>query len=199
MARSNTLTVCQEHLFSDIDKMKDAGVPEIIQARIIRIRDIYNMWLQFPSKKEQELVQVLKTKYGIKKTEAYADLKLIKILLGDLNQSSKDFHRWRFNTMILKAAAIAEHRKDARSLVAALDKYAKYNKLDKDDEYDNPFERIAVQPFEPTENPEVIGIKRVPNIAEKIQKKIKQYWSEDIEDITFEETDFNEDDLFKNE
>lgn len=193
----NTLAICQKHLFSDITTMEQDRVPTIIRERIVRVRDVYNYWLQFPSKRETELVQHIMNKYELQKTAAYDDLKLIKLLLGDLNQSSKEFHRWRFNNMIMEAVDMAKRRKDARSLVAALDKYAKYNKLDKDDEMDKPFDVIAVQPFEPTDNPEVIGIKRVPNIAEKIQKKLKQYWNEDIEDVMYESADFEEDKIFQ--
>lgn len=53
-----------------------------------------------------------------------------------------------------------------------------------------------VQPFEPTDDPSVLGIKAIPNIREKIKSKIQQYWSEDIEDVEFEEVEFNEDEIF---
>lgn len=197
MPTQNTLAICQEHLFSDVDKMQAAGVPQIIQERIVRIRDVYNIWLQNPARRTRELVVMEQDKYNIHKSEAYDDIKIVRLLLGDLNESSKEFHRWRFNEMILRAIELAEKKDDVRSLVAALDKYAKYNKLDQEDEQDKPFEVIAVQPFEPTENPEVIGIKRVPNINEKIRKKIQQYWNEDIEDVTLEAADFDEEKTFQ--
>jgi hypothetical protein len=197
MPTQNTLAICQEHLFSDVDKMQAAGVPQTIQERIVRIRDVYNIWLQNPARRTRELVVMEQDKYNIHKSEAYDDIKIVRLLLGDLNESSKEFHRWRFNEMILRAIELAEKKDDVRSLVAALDKYAKYNKLDQEDEQDKPFEVIAVQPFEPTENPEVIGIKRVPNINEKIRKKIQQYWNEDIEDVTLEAADFDEEKTFQ--
>lgn len=197
MPTQNTLAICQEHLFSDVDKMQAAGVSQTIQERIVRIRDVYNIWLQNPARRTRELVVMEQDKYNIHKSEAYDDIKIVRLLLGDLNESSKEFHRWRFNEMILRAIELAEKKDDVRSLVAALDKYAKYNKLDQEDEQDKPFEVIAVQPFEPTENPEVIGIKRVPNINEKIRKKIQQYWNEDIEDVTLEAADFDEEKTFQ--
>ncbi len=195
----NTLAICQEHLFSDTTKMEAAGVPAVVRERIVRLRDLYNMWLQSPSLRARELVERDVAQYGLHKSMAYEDIKLVRLLLGDLNEASKEFHRWRFNEMILRAVELAEKKDDVRSLVAALDKYAKYNKLDQEDEQDKPFEVIAVQPFEPTENPEVIGIKRVPNIVEKINKKIKQYWNEDIEDVMLEPADFDEEKTFAHE
>lgn len=196
MPINNTLSVCQKHLFSDIDKMQSDKVPQIIQHRILRIRDIYEVWLQYPSKREVELVHILMDKYQISRMQAYDDMKLTKILLGDINQTSKQFHRWRFNNMIMKAIETAERRKDMKAMVAALDKYARYNKLDKDDETENPFEDIVIQPFEPTENPEIIGIKRIPNIKQKISQKLKQYLNDDIVDVQYEEADFGADKLF---
>lgn len=191
-----TLEICKSHLFDDRNKMEEAGVPLIIQERIIRIRDMYTVWLNFPSKKELEIVAELIQRYGIQKSAAYDDVRIIKTLLGDLNKASKDFHRWQFNNMIRKAYEMAERRKNPDAMVKAADKYGKYNQLDKEDILDNPWETIQVQPFEPTSDPTVIGIKPVPNIKEKIAKKIKQYWNEDIEDVTFEEADFQEESLF---
>nr|DAY94263.1 MAG TPA: hypothetical protein [Caudoviricetes sp.] len=191
-----TLEICKSSLWDDINTMNEKGVPAILQERILRIRDMYNMWLQFPSKKDQEIVTELIQRYGVHKSAAYEDIRIIKTLLGDLNKASKDYHRWKFNNMILKAYEIAERRKDSKSMVAASDKYAKYNQLDKEDILDNPWEIIAVQPFEPTSDPTVIGINPVPNIKEKIAKKIKQYWNEDVEDVRWEEADYREDELF---
>lgn len=194
----NLLNTVQEHLFSDQDVMRRANIPDVMQQRIIRLRDIYNYWLTFPSKKDAEIISELKRRYSIQSSQAYEDIKLIKLLLGNLNQASTDFHRWKFNNMIQRAYDLAELRKDARSMVAAADKYAKYNKLDKEQENEMPWSEIVVQPFEPTSDPTVLGIKPVPGIQEKIRKKLKQYMDDsDIEDIEFEEADFDMDNLFK--
>jgi hypothetical protein len=53
-----------------------------------------------------------------------------------------------------------------------------------------------MQPFEPTDDPTVLGLKAIPNLREKIARKIKQYWSEDIEEVSFEDTEFDEDKIF---
>lgn len=194
----NLLNTVQEHLFSDQDVMRRANIPDVMQQRIIRLRDIYNYWLTFPSKKDAEIISELKRRYSIQSSQAYEDIKLIKLLLGNLNQASTDFRRWKFNNMIQRAYDLAELRKDARSMVAAADKYAKYNKLDKEQENEMPWSEIVVQPFEPTSDPTVLGIKPVPGIQEKIRKKLKQYMDDsDIEDIEFEEADFDMDNLFK--
>ena len=45
----------------------------------------------------------------------------------------------------------------------------------------------------------MIGIKPIPNIREKIAGMKKKYMADIAEDITFEETDFNEEEFFADE
>ena len=51
-----TIDVCQKYLFADVSEMVADGIPELIQKRLIRLRDMYNLWLQFPRKKDLEIV-----------------------------------------------------------------------------------------------------------------------------------------------
>lgn len=197
MSLPSTLETARIHLFSSVDEMKRAGVPELIQLRLIRLRDMYNFWLQYPNKKDMDIVDELKQRYGIGKSAAYEDIRIIKFLLGDLNKASKDYHRFRFEHMIAGAYEMGKRTKDARAMAAASNYYGKYMQLDKEDEKDLGYDQIVVQPFEPSNDPSILGIKPIPNIREKIEAKIKQYSNEDIEDVDFEEVEFNEDDIFK--
>ncbi len=190
------IDTAKNYLFSDIDDMQRAGLPEITQNHLIRLRDVYNFWLRFPRKSDRDIIGELTTRYDIQKSQAYSDLRIIKSLLGDLQKTTKDYHRYRFIEMCNEAYEIARNIKDARSMVAAADKYAKYAQLDKEDLIDKGYDQIPVQPFEPVDDPSVIGIKPIPNIREKIQKKIKEYWSDDIEDVQFEPVEYCEDDIF---
>lgn len=197
MPLPSTLETARIHLFSSVEEMTRAGIPERIQQKLIRLRDMYNFWLQYPHLKDMDIVLELKKRYGIEKSAAYDDIRSIKFLLGDLNKASKDFHRFRFEQMISSAYEMGKRTKDARAMAAASNYYGKYMQLDKEDEKDLGYDQIVVQPFEPTSDPSVLGIKQIPNIREKIDSKIKQYWNEDIEDVDFEEIEFNEDDIFK--
>lgn len=80
----------------------------------------------------------------------------------------------------------------------AASSYAKYNRVDIEDERAMPYDRIVVQPFTATDDPTVLGIKPIPNINEKIKEMLDKYRKEtiDIEDIEFEEADLEEDELF---
>lgn len=192
-----TYDIAREHLFSSVDEMTAAHVPQLIQERLIRLRDMYNFWLQYPSLKDQEIVLELKKRYNLGKSAAYEDIRIIKYLLGDLNRATKDYHRFRFSQMISEAFDMGRRTKDARAMASAANFYGKYTQLNKDDERDLGYDKIVVQPFEPSNDPSILGIKPIPNIRQRIDQKIKQYMNEDIEDVTFEEVEFNEEDIFK--
>ena len=76
----------------------------------------------------------------------------------------------------------------------AASSYAKFNRVDLEDEQAVPYEMIVVQPFTATDDPTVLGIKPIPNLQEKIDQMIKHYGAEtiDIEDIDYEEADLEE-------
>lgn len=187
----------KDYLFANTDEMAAAGLPEMTQRHLIRLRDIYNYWLKFPLTKDRDMVMRINKEYGLQDTQAYADLRIVKALLGDLQKTTKEYHRYRFIEMINAAYETARINRDAKSMVAAADKYAKYTQLDKEDLVDRGFDKILIQPFKPTDDPSVAGFKPVPNIREKIQQKIKQYWSDEIQEVEFEEVEFDEDNIFK--
>ena len=76
--------------------------------------------------------------------------------------------------------------------------YGKLNRVDLEDEQAIPLDQILVQPFTATDDPRVLGIEPIPNIAEKISAMIEKYRREtiDIEDVEFEEYDLELDTLF---
>lgn len=186
----------QQYLFTDRDKMIRSGVPEATINHIIRIRDVYSYWLQFPQKKDREIVGELMRRGNIQRSAAYEDLRLIKQLLGDLNKVSKDYARYRFLQMVERAYEVAENSGDARSMVAAADKLGKYMGLAEADEVDKGYDKIPVQIFAVTDNPEVIGLKRLPNARDRIKAMKQKYWNEEIVDVEAEEVDYDIDSIF---
>ena len=190
------LDTARDYLFADVCKMAEAGLPDITQRHLLRLRDIYNYWLRFPLTKDRELVTYIQNVYELQPTQAYADIRLVKALLGDLQKTTKEYHRYRFIEMVNAAYEMARINRDAKSMVAAADKYAKYTQLDKEDLIDRGFDKIIIQPFKPTDDPSVAGFKPVPNIREKIQKKIASYWNEEVEEVSYEAVEFDEDAIF---
>ena len=79
--------------------------------------------------------------------------------------------------------------------------YAKYNRVDIEDEQTVPWEQLLPQPFTATDDPSVLGIKPIPNLQDKIDALLDKYRAEtiDIDDVDFEEVDLEENVLFPNQ
>lgn len=191
------LEVAENHLFSDRDKMEAAGLPVATIDHLIRLRDIYNYWISFPSKKDRDIVAQLKARYGIGDSQARTDLRLVKVLLGNLEQTTKQYHRYRFTIMINKAYDKADLQNNTRDMVAAAAKYARYMQLDKEDERANVLDKLVPMSLRFTDDPEVIGLPRVPNAREKVKAMKERYWTEETVDVEFEELDSPVDEIFK--
>lgn len=199
MAKPQTLELCRLHLFDDIERLQENKISQQGIDRILRLRAAFTMWNKYPRKKEAEIRDYIMQQSGVERTAAYEDIQILKTLLGEFAESSKEFHRFRFNFMIENAYDLAERKQDARAMAAAAGNYAKYNQLDKDDAVKIPWDEIVPQTFEPTSDPSVIGIKPVANIREKIAAMKRKYINDIAEDIDFEEVDFNEEEFFRNE
>jgi len=194
------IDVCRLDLFTAEDELREKYTEPIV-ARVLRIRDEYNWFLSNPDAKDRQFVEAALSRYGINRTQAFSDLAIIKALLPQLAQASRDFHRYRFNEMILETYQMAKKRKDTKTMEKAASSYAKYNRVDLEDEQAVPYDLIVVQPFTATDDPTVLGIKPIPRLQERIQELLHKYQAEniDIEDIEYEEADLEEQSLFPNE
>ena len=193
----DTLEVCKLDLFSPKEEL-EARYPAVTVERVMRIRDMYQWMLSNPSAPPKEFVDEVRYRYKISSPVAYDDLKIVKALLPLITEASKDFHRWRYNEMILETYKMAKSRKDTKTMEKAASSYAKYNSVDEQEDKNLPYEMIVPQPFMATDDPRVLGIEPIPNIKERISKMIKKYRAEsiDIDDVDFEEADLEEDSLF---
>ena len=151
-----------------------------------------------PDMKDRQFVDEIKQRYGVSQVTAYADLKIIKAILPNLAEATRDYHRWRFNEMILETYQMAKKRKDTKTMEKAATSYAKYNRIDVEDEQLVPYHMIVVQPFFPTTDPRVVGINPVPNIDERIRKLTKELADShpDTLNIEYEDADLNIDEIF---
>ncbi len=197
MAYPNALELCRTDLFTKEDELRNT-YPQLLVDKVLRVRDMYNWCIANPDAKDRQFVEQELSRYDISKVVAYSDLAIVKTLLPTLATASRDFHRWRYNEMILETYQMAKKRKDTKTMEKAASSYAKYNRIDLEDEQAVPYEMIVVQPFTATSDPTVLGIKPIPNINDKIKAMLNKYRAEtiDIEDITFEEADLEEESLF---
>ena len=197
MPQHNTLDVCRVDLFTAKEDLEQR-YPQVIVARVLRVREEYNWFISNPDAKDRQFIEFAVSRFSIVRSIAYNDLGIIKTLLPHLSQASRDFHRFRFNEMILETYQMAKKRKDTKTMEKAASSYAKFNRVDLEDEQAVPYDLIVVQPFTATNDPTVLGIKPIPRLQERIQELLHKYQAEniDIEDIEYEEADLEEQTLF---
>ena len=200
MAQHNKLEVCRVDLFTVQDELEER-YPPVIVAAVLRIREEYNWFIANPDAKDRQFVEYATSRHGISRTLAYNDLGVIKALLPHMAEASRDFHRYRYNEMIIETYQMAKKRKDTKTMEKAASSYAKFNRVALEDEQAVPYDLIVVQPFTATDDPSVLGIKPIPRLQERIQELLHRYQAEnmDIEDIEFEEADLEEQTLFPDE
>ena len=187
---------------ADLYTAKEELLQKYAQSQVehlLRLRDMVTWSIANPDAKDRQFVDEERTRYGLSLVTAYADLKIVKALLPNLSECTRDFHRWRYNEMIMETYQMAKKRKDTKTMEKAATSYAKFNRIDIVDEQSVPYHMIVVQPFFPTTDPRVVGITPVPNIDDRIRKLTQELTTShpDTENIEYEQADLVLDDIFK--
>ncbi len=164
MNEKTTLDKIQKELFSPPDEKTDlAPNYKVIKARLLKG---FTFWLENPHLPESKIVNFLQNTCNISRTQAYQDLKNIKILLGNVRNASKEWYRHMVIEMCRSAYNIAKIKRDAKAMALAADKIGKYAKLDKEEDDPLPWDQLVPPNFEPKPDVEILGIKPVSNIDE---------------------------------
>lgn len=177
----------------DDDKLAEENVPDEMVARLHRIRGLYSYWIQFPTRSINQMAEYNQRMNGIRQSKAYEDVQLTMLLLGNIQQMTKDFARWRFNEMNRQHIEAAKRLGDYRAVASLEKNYIKANLLDKEDTPDMAYEKIVPLKVVPTDDPSVLGLKKLPNLRGTIDKLIKKYTQEtapiydDAEEIAYED------------
>lgn len=197
MAQIKTIDLARQEMFTPREELEKRFSPERVE-HLIRLRDMYNFFLNDPAGRDRNFVDKFRAKYNISQSMAYADLALVKQLLPALAPASREFHRKQVSEMLLETYNMAKARKDVKAMALAAKELGKVNRVDLDDEKDLPYELIVVQPFSPSLDPTLIGLKRIENLEEVKARLRKQLAADnpDIEDIDYELADLEEESLF---
>lgn len=171
------------------DELREQRVSTLVMERLHRIRGMYAYWLQFPGKFDQEIVNYDMQMFGVKRAQAYDDLHLVQLLLGNIKQASKEFMRWKINRDLEEDLKAARRAGDFRSVAAIEKNRILNNRTDKDDEMELEFEKIVPQQFEPTDDPTVLGITKVPDLRGRIRQMIKKYSAANMQYADYEEVE----------
>lgn len=197
MAQIKTIDLARQEMFTPREELEKRFSPERVE-HLIRLRDMYNFFLNDPAGRDRNFVDKFRAKYNISQSMAYADLVLVKQLLPALAPASREFHRKQVSEMLLETYNMAKARKDVKAMALAAKELGKVNRVDLDDEKELPYELIVVQPFSPSLDPTLIGLKRIDNLEEVKARLRKQLAADnpDIEDIDYELADLEEESLF---
>lgn len=180
------IDIYSDNLMLPVEEMRANRVSEQVITRVLRLRDIYNYMLRNPLKKDREYIDYIQANYQddgkpLSKRKAYEDIEILHAIIGNLQQCTKEWHRWRFNNMIMEGYAIALRKEDAAAIAKLAQQYGKYNKLDKDDEHDKGYSEIPRISF--TFDVSVLGFKPIPNVRKVIDELIAHYSHSKLQDI----------------
>ena len=118
MPQIKNIDICKRDLFTAEEELVKRYDEQRVK-HIIRLRAMYEWMLQNPDKKDRQFIDQFRVQEGLSISCLYADLALIKQLLPLLSQATKDFHRYRFNEMILETYQMAKSRKDTKTMEKA--------------------------------------------------------------------------------
>ena len=173
----------QRYLMASAEEMQKAGLPQYMQARLLRLREMYAYWLQNPRMVDKDIVGVLRQKYGLGLSQAYEDVRCIKICLGNLGRITKDYDRWLFRERCEEGWQMAREANDAKAFAAVTATYLKGTQLDKEDSAAPDYSAITPQQFVISADPAVAGFKVVPGILEKA-KKLEARYVQEFEEVS---------------
>lgn len=167
------------YLSQDSSELREQHVPDVTIQRVERLRELAAYWRSYPSTSSQELVNRCKQQFRVAQSQAYDDIHLLKILIGNLEATTREFARWRVNQMIEEDRAAARRVGDWRAVASMQKNYILNNQTNKPDTPDMAFDKIVPLQIEPTDDPSVLGIKAPKNLRQLRDKLIKQYSKDD--------------------
>lgn len=170
----------------DEDQLLEQHIAEPIIARVIRLRALYTYWCRFSSKGVRDIVEFDMLQMKVGESQAYDDVTILKNIMGNLQESSKKFWRWRINQMLEEDRLAAKRAGDHRAVASIEKNFIKNNMTDKEDTPDMAYDKIVPVELVPTDDPTVIGIKKIPDLRGKIRKMLRKYEA-DPEYAQFEE------------
>lgn len=180
------LDLYAENLMLPEEELRAKKVEEQTITRLLRLRDVYNFMLRNPLKKDREYIDYLQAHYQgengkpLARRTAYEDLEILHAVVGNLQQCTREWHRWRFNSMIMEGYALALRKEDALGIARLAAAYGKFNQLDRDEQAQG-FGDIPRIRF--TFDVSVLGFKPIPNVRQVMDRWIAHYSHTSLQDI----------------
>jgi len=155
--------------------------------------DAFAKWITDPALSDTHITNLLINEYGRSKTQAWRDVAIIKSVLGDIKNADKEWQRYTVISMLKEAYELAKTKKDPKAMAMAADKLGKYTKLDKDDLDDIPWDEIVPPSFEPSADPQLLGIPDGHKSAEEVLELKRKLKAKYIKSSSITEAEIIED------
>ena len=188
MSRKSNLDKFQSVMFDDMSTLDHLTVTE--RDQVLRYRFAFTILLENPSLSDKLLRDYLMVEFKICSSQGYNDIINIKIILPNIRNAGKEWIRYVVNEELKDIIAKCKLGGDdlMKERILAVDKLAKYNKLDQEDNEEMPWDDIIPVGIEPTSDPSVLGIAKMKNKEEEIKRLIEKYKGEiEIEDIEYQD------------
>lgn len=183
------------------DALREKHVQPSVIERLHRLRGLYAYWLQFPDKFDRDIMQQDMALFGVGRAQAYDDLHLVQIILGNMQAATRNFMRWKINQDLEQDLKAARRAGDHRA-VASIEKVRVLNnRTDKEDEPDANYDRTPLFGVVMTSNPKVLKIEGYDNEAalrkdiEKYNRKFSREIERESEFAEYEEIDDGDTDV----
>lgn len=158
-----------------------------------RYRWAFTRKLDEPTLTDKKLRVKLMEKFAISEATAYRDIPIIKHLVGNIKQATKEFQRFTANHMIMNGFNLA---KDAKTMIeikqgevmirAAL-AMAKVHMLDKEDILPYAWDDIEINNYEVTDDITILpGMEKIANSNEELEalkEKLRKRFGGNFEPI----------------
>lgn len=185
-----TIDKIAKSLYTDIDEIKNLTPKEFeIRNRLVKI---FTIWHDKPSLTDSQMIQAIrnfKDDNGkhIEERQAYRDLHNVKILLGNVQNASKEWHRYTVIEVAKRAIQIAEAKKDPIAMIMGADKIGKYTKCDQREDDAAPWEDIIPPSLDTTNDIRVLDPKLYDKDIDEKRRKLRAKFSGDVIDTDYED------------
>lgn len=163
----------------------DETALETLSAKDLEIRarykQIFTIWLDNPWWSDKEMVRYIRQELKVQKTQAYEDIQRVKLILGNVTNAGKEWHRYSLIEMAKETYNLAKKRGDIKAMAMALDKLGKYTRLDQKDVDEIPWDQLIPPEFDTTDDVGVLKIVRPADFDKKVAKARKKYLGDDLE------------------
>ncbi|MBP3228196.1 MAG: hypothetical protein J6M53_05350 [Bacteroidaceae bacterium] len=139
---------------------------------------MYSYWLRNPKQGDRHILAEIKRRSRVGDRQAYEDLRLLKLCLGNLQQMTRDWYQYLFIARCEEGFQMARDKGDAGAFAKVLASLGKFTRLDHEQLAGPDYSQIIPQQFEITSDPAVAGFQRIPNVLQLTQQLEKRFKKE---------------------